>query len=160
MFQLLFGLVLSMAMAQTPAKVYVTAATAKLKASKEAGAEDLHIVKRGEELAVKGLEGNWYQVEVAGKSGWISKLFVNTNKPIGQSDLMKDDSVTNEKMSRKRTSEYSVSAATRGLSAGSRQGKGREQFRSNQQALEKLEANQVKPEEVKAFEKESGAENP
>ncbi len=139
--------------AQSVKKIYVTAATAKLKVEAKAGAADVVVLTRGKELEVVSEQGPWYQVKSDAQAGWVSKLFVSTQKPIGQNEMLKESAVTDEKMSRKRASGYAVSAATRGLAASSRT-RG-EQFRSNHQALEQLEKNQVKPEEIEKFDAEA-----
>jgi len=134
--------------------VYVTAANAKLKTEAKAGSADVSQVDRGTQLSVLSESGSWYQVSQGAKTGWISKLFVSNSKPIGQNDLLKENAVTDEQMSRKRSSGYSVSAATRGLSATSRNQRG-EQFRSNNQALDELEKKSLKPEEIIQFQDEA-----
>lgn len=134
--------------------VFVTAANAKLKTEAKAGSADVIQVERGTQLSVLTESGSWYQVSQGAKTGWISKLFVSTTKPIGQNDLLKENAVTDEQMSRKRSSGYSVSAATRGLSATSRNQRG-EKFRSNNQALDELEKKSLKPEEILQFQDEA-----
>lgn len=135
-------------------QVYVTSATAKLKSASQMSASDVATVKRGDGLQVLSEAGSFYEVDFNGTKGFVSKLFVSPNKPIGQNDLLKEKSVTDEKMSRKRAGSYSVSAATRGLSATDRN-HGREQFRSNKQALEKVEAQTLKDAEIEKFQKDA-----
>lgn len=142
--------------AQSGKKLYVTAATAKLKAEAKAGSTDVVAIARGQELDVVAEQGPWYQVKSGEHTGWVSKLFVSPQKPIGQNEMLKESAVTDEKMSRKRASGYAVSAATRGLAASGRT-RG-EQFRSNQQALDQLEKNKVKPGELEKFEAEAQVE--
>lgn len=151
-----FGFVFAgaLALAQSPSEVYVQAASAKLKVEAKAGSADVHTVSRGATLKVLSAQGSWYQVEVDGKKGWISKLFTSPNKPVGQAEVFQTEEVSKEKVSRKRSSNYSVTAATRGLSAGGRQGGGREQFRSNDQELERMEGQKVDPKILEQFEKE------
>lgn len=144
----------ALALAQNPAEIYVQAASAKLKVEAKAGSADVLSVSRGESLKVLQVQGSWYQVEVQGKKGWISKLFTSPNKPVGQAEVFQTEEVSKEKVSRKRSSNYSVTAATRGLSAGGRQGAGREQFRSNDQELQRLEGQKVDPKVLEQFEKE------
>lgn len=133
--------------------VYVTAATAKLKAEGKAGAADVGAVARGTELQVKTEQGPWLEVSNGKTQGWISRLFVSPTKPIGQAELLKDSKVTEEQMSRKRASGYSVSAATRGLSATSRNRN--EKFRSNNKALEELEAKAANEQQIEKFQMEA-----
>lgn len=137
-------------------KVYVTAASAKLKAEAKAGAADVGAITRGTELTVKTEQGPWLEVTDGKASGWISKLFISPTKPIGQAELLKDSKVTDEQMSRKRASGYSVSAATRGLSATSRNRN--EKFRSNNKALEELEAKSVNDQVIEGFQTEAKGE--
>ena len=135
-------------------QVYVTAATAKVKADAKPAAAEVFTVSRGDELTLVSESGNWMEIKKGESKGWISKLFVSAQKPIGKNEVLKQEAVTDEKLSRKRSADYSVSAATRGLSASERNAKG-EQFRSNQQALEKLEKDQASPAEVEKFEQQA-----
>ena len=134
--------------------VFVTSANAKIKLEANTGSADVISVARGDELTVISESGNWIQIKKGETTGWITKLFVGKQKPIGKNEILKESKVSEEKLARKRTSDYSVSAATRGLSAGERNSRG-EKFRSNDKALETLEKNQPKENEVEKFDDNS-----
>lgn len=135
--------------------VYVQAATAKMKSEAKAGSEDILTLNRGDQLEVLETKGSWIKVQSSGKTGWISKLFTSSNRPVGQAEVFKNEEVSKEKISRKRSSNYSVTAATRGLSAGGRQGAGREKYRSNDQELQRIEGQNIDPKKIENFEKEA-----
>lgn len=139
--------------------VYVQAATAKLKAEAKVEAKDLAKLKRGDSLQILEAQGNWYKVQFNFTTGWVSKLFVSPSKPVTQSELVQSNDVSPEKTSRKRSSSYAVSAATRGLSAGSRSRDNNQKYRSNDQALEELEKNEIDEKSLQQFQKE-GKLNP
>jgi hypothetical protein len=133
--------------------LYVQAAKTQLKEQPQMSASNLMELERGDELEVLEKDGIWYQVSAAGKEGWISKLFVNTYRPVGKSDLIQDGSDDLSKASRRRSSSYSVAAATRGLSASDRVREGRELYRSDFLGLEKMETYNPGEEELERFQK-------
>lgn len=136
------------------ASVYVQSMTTKLKSEAKAGSADVTSLKRGDELKVLSTEGSWLKVEFNKQTGYISKLFVSNIKPATQNELMNADQSSAEKTSRKRSSSFAVSAATRGLSAGSRHRDNRENYRSDAEAVDKIEKQQVHPQDLKKFQKE------
>ena len=133
--------------------LYIQAATAKLKSEAKVGSKDVAKLIRGDSLQVLEIQEGWYKVRFNSETGWISKLFVSPTKPMNQSELIQSNDVSPEKTSRKRSSAYAVSAATRGLSAGSRGRDNQQKYRSNDQALEKLEKNMVDEGALEQFQK-------
>ena len=63
--------------------LYVQAVQVPLKAEPKMNAADIQILKRGDPLTVIQQEGIWYHVNTTQQKGWVSKLFVNSYKPIG-----------------------------------------------------------------------------
>ena len=127
-------------------KVYVQAADAALRAQPSMSAPKSGSVERGEELVVLRKEGLWYEVRRGGDpAGWIPRLFVSATRPVGHATLAKalDESVSLEKASRKRTSDYTVSAATRGLLTEGRTRTGRETYAADFDALERIEKREI-----------------
>ena len=137
--------------------VYIQAQTTQLKSEPKSAAIVLAALKRGDEIAVLKADGQWLQVKTAKNiEGWVPKILTSSVKPLGQAQLLKDTANldSNAKTSRRRTSDYAVSAATRGLSAGERRRPGDESFRSNRKAVDELEKIQITPEQTKKFKEE------
>ncbi len=119
--------------------LYVQAAQTDLKQASAMNAPRVATLKRGDSLDVQEKQGIWYRVTASGNSGWVSKLFVSANKPVGSADLNKEVQVSLEKASRRRSSSYSVAASTRGLSAVGRAREGRDAYESDFDALREIE---------------------
>ncbi len=137
--------------------IFVQSKTTSLKKEPKMDAENLISLKRGDELKVLKSEGMWIFVESNKSQGWISKILTSKNKPIGEADLLKDygNSMSKEKSARKRTSEYAVSAATRGLAATERNRSSLNKSRSNREALKNLDtSSKTEPSELESFIKE------
>ena len=133
--------------------LYVQVANAKLKTEPKLAAQDVATLGRGDEVKVLNTQGPWYEVQFKESKGWISKLFVNKTKPIGQADLLANPADSEAKTSRKRSANYAVSAATRGLTASDRVRDGKELFRSDKKAVEDLEKLEVPEGQVENFQK-------
>ena len=132
--------------------MYVFAAKTTLKAGPKMSAQSVANVRRGDKLSVIATKGMWYRVKKGTAEGWISKLFIRKKKPIGRADLLKDSAMTKEKNSRKRSSSYAVSGATRGLTANNRVRGQREEYRSDFQALRDM----VSKKSLRKFRKNGG----
>lgn len=150
--------------AEDPAVLYVHAVRADLKAEPKAGASAVSQLKRGVALLVEPPTGqvstspHWVRVRVRGgddsQVGFVSKLFVRNHPPVGQADLdkdVKDNSL--EKASRRRTSSYSASAATRGYTESSRTRVGRAENATDEGALREVEAARPAAAQVEEFRK-------
>ncbi len=133
-----FSLAASWTQAEEPEIGYIQAAKADLKADPKMDSRSITTLKRGDQLTIEKKEGIWNFVKVGGKAGWISKLFVSATKPVGAAELSQSSSESVEKSSRRRSSSYAVSAATRGLTAEGRSGN-REANPSDYDALGKME---------------------
>jgi hypothetical protein len=133
--------------------MYVQAVKIELKGAPQMNAAKVADLKRGDELKVLKKDGLWYQVKSGASLGFISKMFVSPNKPVGNADLNADVQVSLEKTSRRRSSSYSVSASTRGLSADARVRDGREMYRSDYEALKEVEGYEVKKGDLDNFQR-------
>jgi uncharacterized protein YgiM (DUF1202 family) len=134
--------------------VFVQAVTTSLRKDRANTAESVTEVKRGDSLTVLSREGIWLKVRTAkAAEGWIPKVLTSTLAPVGQAQLLKDNANLDSKAksSRRRTSDYAVSAATRGLASGERRRPGEESYRSNHQAVEEIEQIVITPEQLKTF---------
>lgn len=139
--------------------MFVQAATAKLKSGPSMSAPDVATLNRGTIVYPGKTQGVWIEVTANNKTGWISKLFISKTKPVGEAELMKNPSETDSKVSRKRSSDFAVSAATRGLQSNERVRDGRELYRSNTQAVDNLDQLNIPDQQVQKFE-EAGKMNP
>jgi uncharacterized protein YgiM (DUF1202 family) len=147
-----------------PEYVYVNPAKAQLRSEPKMNATVLNELPRGTKLKVSRKEGLWLQVSIEGKanasvknaqSGWMSKLFLSPNAPVGEAELgnlANDNNLS--KASRRRSSSYNVSASTRGLTAGNRGREGREKFQSDAEAVEKMDKAKPVEGEVRNFKKD------
>lgn len=150
--------------AADPTLVYLQSQTSQLKKEPQAQAPSLQELKRGDELNVIKKEGIWLLVKTSSNTeGWIPKILTSSVKPLGQAQLLKDTEKldSNAKTSRRRTTDYAVSAATRGLASGERHRPGEESFRSNRLAVDEMEKNiKVTPDKVKQFKQEVQLDGP
>jgi hypothetical protein len=135
--------------------VYVKAKSIQLKKEPNNSADSLIELVRGDKLKVLTTQGLWLQVESKEKVGWISKVFTSDIKPVGQTELLNDSKVNSAaKTSRRRSNEYAVSAAARGLTATERNRNSVNKQRSNRQAVSDLEKIKVEDKEVDQFKNE------
>ncbi len=145
--------------AADPTLVFLQSQSSQLKKDPQASAPSIQELKRGDELNVIKKEGIWLFVKTTNKTeGWVPKILTSTVKPLGQAQLLKDTANldSSAKTSRRRTTDYAVSAATRGLAAGERHRPGEESFRSNRLAVDEMEKNiKLSPEKVKKFKEEA-----
>lgn len=134
--------------------VYLQSKVSQLKKEANNASANIVEVHRGDTFKILKTEGLWLQVEFNKNVGWISKILTSKSKPIGEADLLKDygNSQSKEKSARKRSSEYAVSAATRGLTATERNRNNINKSRSNREALKDLDEDaKVSPDEVDEF---------
>ena len=130
---------------------YVQAVRADLKETARMDAPKIMTLKRGQQVDLFEKQGIWVRVKVREKEGWISRLFLSKHKPVGNADLDKDITTSLEKVSRRRSSSYTVSAAARGLMTSERGRQGREMYRSDFDALEKLETFEISRQAIDNF---------
>ena len=88
----------------------------------------------------------------AGKAtGWTSKIFLSSTKPVGQADLQREVPTSLEKASRRRPPSYTVNAAARGLAEDENTQDGSATYKADFKALKKVEERKVPQEEVDKF---------
>lgn len=135
--------------------LFVQSQKMALKAEANMAAADVMSLVRGDEVSVLETQGTWLKVQKGDKAGWVSKLFVSKNKPVGAATLAQEVTASEAKTSRRRESSYSVSASTRGLMPIQRSRTGRESYQSDNEALESINARQISEADVGAFIKSS-----
>ena len=138
--------------------VYLQSQSTQLRQAPQSTSPAIQEIKRGETLTILKKEGLWLQVKTSSQTeGWVPKILTSSVKPLGSAQLLKDTSSldSNAKTSRRRTTDYAVSAATRGLASSERHRPGDENFRSNRQAVEELEKIKITPEQLKKFKEEA-----
>ncbi|MGK5088875.1 SH3 domain-containing protein [Bdellovibrionota bacterium FG-2] len=141
---------INVAFAAEPERGYIQAAKADLKAEPKMDSKSLTQLKRGDPLTIEKKEGIWNYVKVGNKAGWVSKLFISATKPVGAAELSQNSNNNLEKSSRRRSSSYAVSAATRGLTAEGRSGN-RESLQSDFEALSTMEKDVPSDDKLNAF---------
>jgi hypothetical protein len=141
------------ARADEPATMFVQSIKGDLRSGPKMDASRVDMLFRGDELSVVERKDSWVHAKHGKIDGWISRLFLSDHKPVGQADLARDVSAESvEKSSRKRSSEYAVAAATRGLvESGNRVRAGRENFESDYQALGQVDELKVSDADLDKF---------
>ena len=146
---LLAALVCGVAGAKTE-KWYVQALQVPLRAAPGFQAAPVAGLKRGMVFTVQRRQGTWVYGSAARKTGWISRLFLSRQKPIGLADLnnkLSDDTL--EKTNRRRPHSYAVSAATRGLLVKvPRKG---DMYKADYSALQYVESFQLSSQKLRWF---------
>lgn len=137
--------------------MFVQSKKANLRAQPSGKAGIIETFRRGQKLQVIGKKGIWYEVKGGAHKGWVSRLFLSAHAPVGAAELSKTLPTSLEKDSRRRPASYAVSASTRGLTTSERVRTGRELYRSNFEALERLEKRKLPDSEtVNSFLDEGG----
>lgn len=95
--------------------LYVQSAKARLLSQPKLNADGISL-KLGEVLSPINEQGLFVQVRVSDKSGWVSKLFVSPLPPGNQIQLGITSSSTEAVVARQRASDFTKTAAARGLS--------------------------------------------
>jgi hypothetical protein len=106
---------------------------------------------RGDKLDALERQGVWVKGQLGKRVGWVNRLFLSHTEPVGSAELQKDLPGSLEKASRRRSSSYAVSAASRGLITDERARTGRSIYRSDFDALEAMEHFALAPAKLKAF---------
>lgn len=135
---------------------YVQSDNANVRSEPSFGAKVIAKVAKGQTLTSISKDGSWIKVKVDGKDGYISSLLVSNHAPLDKQTTTKttDDQAVTKPSARRRASSYTSAAAARGLTDEERKREGVDD-KSNYQAVDKMEALKVTPEEVKKF-KETG----
>ncbi len=152
----MFWFILSLFLFATPAFAgdetrYVQSVKADLLREPNAQAVKVGTMKRGDAVTVVETTGMWSKVRFGKANGWVSRIFLSANKPVGQADLQKEVPTSLEKASRRRPPSYSVNAAARGLAEDKNTGAGADGYKADYSALKKVEERKVKPDELEKF---------
>jgi beta-barrel assembly-enhancing protease len=135
--------------------LYVQSEQAQLRVEANAQSTSLATLKRAETVAPLNEKGMWVQVAWKNKQGWINRLFLSPNPPIGQNALLQDTDETLQKSARKRAPAYSVAASARGLMADERKRVGQDKYQADYEALEEMEKRAPAAADVQAFRAEA-----
>ncbi len=103
---------------------------------------------RGTQVVVIEDKEDWVRIEHEKKMGWILKVHLTSQKPIGAPETDEKIADTLEKSTRKRTAGYPTSAATRGVTGKGEDGSADTVDRA---AVEELEAVKIPATEVEQF---------
>lgn len=137
--------------AKPPATMFVHASRTDLRAAPDTKAKALRTLSRGDSVKVLEAGNVWAKVEIAGVEGWVSKVFLTPTKPVGKAELSNEVGDSVEKSSRRRPSSYNVSAATRGLDGDAEVKDGKTLYKTDYDAVERIEKRKVAPGDVDRF---------
>lgn len=127
--------------------MYVKSPTAELKNSTAANAQVLAQLSRGAACNVVSKQGNWVQVQVSGKTGWVYKFKLSISKPSGGDTLLAGLGGGGAG-----AREGSTAASIRGLSPTSERYAGRANIGPQHVEMVKhMESVKISPNEVQAF---------
>lgn len=132
---------------------YVQSTNATVRSGPSFGAKIVAKVSKGQMLSSTSKSGDWIQVKIDGKEGYISHLLVTTHPPIDKTTVIKADEQEIKPTARRRASSFTSAAAARGLTDEEKKREGVE--KADYKAVDKMEAVKVTPDEVKKF-KETG----
>lgn len=132
---------------------YVQSTNATVRSGPSFGAKVIAKVNKGQMLSSTSKSGDWIQVKIDGKEGYISHLLVTTHPPLDKTTVIKADEQEIKPTARRRASSFTSAAAARGLTDEEKKREGVE--KADYKAVDKMEAVKVTPEEVKKF-KETG----
>ena len=132
---------------------YVQSTNATVRSGPSFGAKVVAKVSKGQMLSSTSKSGDWIQVKIDGKEGYISHLLVTTHPPIDKTTVIKADEQEIKPTARRRASSFTSAAAARGLTDEEKKHEGVE--KADYKAVDKMEAVKVTPDEVKKF-KETG----
>lgn len=133
--------------------LYVQSARAKLLASPNFKAAVVVSVEKGNSVKVMEQSGTWYKVKFNEQIGWVSRLVLSENPPIEKKSVLTGDVDEMKKNARRRASNSTTAAATRGLQRDdlfNDDGEGKSDF----EALKKMESLQIKESDIWNFNQE------
>jgi hypothetical protein len=116
----LLGFVLGANTARLPDEVYVLSLRAPLFSEPRTGAELLATASRGDRLRILEKEGRWFRVSLGSIEAWVHELLVGSEAPMGRVSVLSDEVELGDN-ARRRASEISSAAASRGLTEAARE---------------------------------------
>ena len=141
------------ALASGKTVLYVQSAKAKMMENPSYSAPVVTKIDRGTKLDILEFTDRWTKVSYRDNTGWVSSILLSSSVPIQSKSLLSGHKKQLEKTSRRRASNSTTAAATRGL----RQGKNarvNHKSAADYSALEEVESIRVDKTEVEAFHKE------
>ena len=129
--------------------MYVQSAKAKLMESPSFKAGVVAELTKGTEVSVLETQKRWQKISAGSRSGWVSKMLLAKQPPLGKVSVFKVGSESLEGKARRRASSVTTAGAARGLSADDRRraaSGGYDYF-----SLKRVEANNVTDAEIAAF---------
>lgn len=145
----IMGLSVMLFSSRCEADLYVQSVRAPILSEPSLGSAKVAEAVKGE--AVKELEksGNWYKVGYRDKTGWISRLLVNSNPPAGKVSVLEESAEKLDKTVRKRASAFTTAAAARGLAED--RARISDKFKVDYKSVEIMEALNIREEEAVRF---------
>jgi uncharacterized protein YgiM (DUF1202 family) len=122
-------------------EVYFKSLKGKLLAEPKPKSNVISELKRGDKLSLVSKKAGWLSVEYDGKSGWVAKI-LTSKKPPGKKVSLLNKKVDLSKKARKRASNFSSSAAARGLMPSKEEIEYKMQS-ANKKALKKMKEFQI-----------------
>lgn len=154
MFLISLSSFLFAALAHAEPAYYVQNSNSNIRSEPTFGAKVIAKVAKGQALTPISKQGRWIKVKVDGKEGYISALMVSTQPPMSKQTVVQEQAEEARPTARRRASSYTSAAAARGLTEEEKKREGITDT-SDFNAVKKMEALKVAPEEVNKF-KETG----
>ncbi|HXE95811.1 MAG TPA: hypothetical protein VN642_05365 [Dongiaceae bacterium] len=142
------------ATAYSDESLYVQPFRAKIYSKPSLASEVLGQVDSGFKFVSTGREGNWVKLVVKGKQGFIPAVQTAINPPLGKSAAQGAESAP-KLGARARTATTAVVAGMKGLTYEDRARVTKDEL-SDFEALDKIDALKISPDELKAFQLEGG----
>jgi hypothetical protein len=149
-----FALVVGLSVFANAETFYVQSVKTAVKDAPNAAAKQVIELTRGATVEVTEKQTLWYAVSVNGTKGWVNRLTLSPNKPVGKAELQGQlETASLEKASRKRPSgNVDTVASTRAVLAGSDRKRGdQEQYNSDFKTVEQMEKLKMKPDDIEKF---------
>lgn len=145
--------VLAMGMAAMASTMYVQSREAPLMQEPSFGAAVLGTFTQGSEVRVLETQGTWHRVQAEKQQGWMSRLALTSNPPLGRVGVIGAGEERLEDSVRRRTSAVVTAGAARGLTPEDR-ARASEMGLSNYHALAQMERLHLEEEEIIRFHRE------
>lgn len=129
---------------------YVQSMKAKVMSAATFKSSVLGEVSKGIKLISTGREGSWIKVKFNNKDGYVPSLLLAGHPPYAKTGVIKETDADIKQGVRRRASSYTSAAAARGLTQDERKRMSTEE-KTDYEALEKIEAFQVRPDELARF---------
>ena len=107
-------------MMRLPDELYVQSLRAALLREPRIGAEPLATASRGDRLEPIEKKERWYRVRLGSSEAWVHELLVGSEAPMARVSILGDDVELGDN-ARRRASEITSAAASRGLTEAARE---------------------------------------